>query len=91
MPCYRASVQPSGELDHFPIILDWKGCQDRVPYPFRFNRSWLMLDVFEDFLKSSWHAFSASIADSKPIYTLILRLKSVKAAIIPWVKKMKFE
>ena len=50
-----------------------------------------MLDVFEDFLKSSWQAFSASIVDSNPIYTFLSRLKALKEAIIPWVKKMKFE
>ena len=78
-------------MNHFPIILEWKGGQARIPYPFRFNHTWVQVDDFNDFIRYTWNSNCSSIFESNPIYTLLKKLKVLKSVVITWEKKKKFE
>ena len=87
IPCYRAWVRPSEISYHFPIILEWKGGREKVPCPFRFNHTWLLVDDFDEFIRYTWD----SIFKPNPIYTLLMKLKVLRSTVITWEKNKKFE
>ena len=62
-----------------------------VPYPFRFNHTWLRVDDFDYFIRYTWNLNCCSISESNPIYSLLMKLKVLRSTVITWEKKKKFE
>ena len=51
---YRSWVVQSKISDHFPIVFQWEMEGDRIHYPFKFNATWLAMDNFDLFVRSTW-------------------------------------
>eukprot|EP00253_Pinus_taeda_P010780 PITA_10780 len=47
-------IIPSYISDHRPIFIQWKRCGCRFEYPFKFNRTWLTDEGFNQFIMDSW-------------------------------------
>ena len=74
-------------LDHIPICLDtlppgWG------PFPFKFYKSWLCKEGFEDFVNNLLSSFARG-ADAIP--TLAAKLKMSKLAIKEWLSNRRFD
>ena len=67
--------------DHIPICLDtvplgWG------PFPFKFYRSWFLLDGFDILIKNCISSFASS---ANPIDRLSYKLKEIKKSIKAWI------
>ena len=74
-------------LDHIPICLDtlppgWS------PFPFKFYKSWLCKEGFEDFVNNLLPSFAGG-ADAIP--TLASKLKMSELAIKEWLSSRRFD
>ena len=68
-------------LDHIPICLDiippgWG------PFPFKFYKSWFLLNGFDNLVKN---CISAFVSSANPIDRLSYKLKEVKKTINAWI------
>ena len=67
--------------NHIPIYLDtippWWG-----PFPFKFYKSWHLLEGFDDLMRNSMMAFSSSTC---PIDRISYKLKAIKKVIKDWI------
>ena len=68
-------------FDHILICLDIKP-PGWGPFPFRFYRSWLLSDGFENLIHITWRDFLSS---ADPIKKVSYKLKVVKDAIKNWL------
>ena len=67
--------------DHIPICLDtippgWG------PFPFKFYRSWLYSEGFDNLVWDRWNSFSSN---ANPIANISYKIKATKIAIKSWL------
>ena len=61
---------------------------EHILYPFKFNATWLAMDNFDLFVRSTWRTLVVDV-DLTPMRRLVLKLRLLKTEVKTWEKLQK--
>jgi hypothetical protein len=84
----RQWVACGGELDHSPIVLEFRGRGRKPPSPFKFNAKWLKDQSYKELVKDIWTPFNLD-EHRHAIVHFVENMKKIKQAMLTWAHAKK--